>query len=96
MKKQVARFSPHQNGKVFAVLMALSSCLFIIPMTILMALMPPPANGVKPPVIVFLLFPLLYLVFGYLSVAVGCWFYNFMFRYIGGVEFETTSAEKGV
>ena len=35
-----------------------------------------------------LLAPFIYLVFGHLSVAIGCLIYNFMFRYIGGIEFE--------
>jgi hypothetical protein len=30
----------------------------------------------------------IYLIFGYLMVAVSCWFYNVMFKYVGGIEFE--------
>ncbi len=35
-----------------------------------------------------LLAPIMYLVFGYLSIAIGCAIYNFMFRFLGGIEFE--------
>lgn len=98
MKNQIARFSPHQNGKVFAVLMALSSLLFVVPMAIAFAFIPAgfDANGnplPQPPVAMFLLFPILYLIMGYIMVAVGCVFYNFMFKYIGGIEYESKSPE---
>jgi hypothetical protein len=42
----------------------------------------------RPPMFLFLLMPVFYLVFGYISVALGCALYNFMYRYVGGVEFE--------
>ena len=96
MKIQIARLSPHQNGKVFSVLMALSSLLFVVPMVIAFSFIP---SGVdahgnpipQPPVAMFLLFPVIYLVMGYVMIAVGCVFYNFMFKYIGGIEYESQS-----
>ncbi len=95
MKKQIARLSPHQNGKVFGVLMALSSLLFVVPIAIAFSFIPSgvDAHGdaiAQPPVAMFLLFPVIYLVMGYIMVAVGCLFYNFMFKYLGGIEYETT------
>nr|WP_288120611.1 hypothetical protein [Thiomonas sp.] len=98
MKKQIARLSPHQNGKVFAILMALSSLLFVVPMAIAFSFIPAgvDANGnpfPQPPVAMFLLFPILYLIMGYIMVAVGCVFYNFMFKFIGGIEYESKNAE---
>ncbi|HYS56993.1 MAG TPA: hypothetical protein VEM34_02510 [Burkholderiales bacterium] len=94
MKTQIARFSPHQNAKVFAVLMALASLLFAVPMFIIFLYMPSgidargnPVN--PPPAFIALMFPLIYLVMGYVMVAVGCWFYNLMFKYVGGIEYET-------
>jgi drug/metabolite transporter (DMT)-like permease len=86
MKLQVARLSPHQNGKVFGVLMALGSLVFLVPFTLIFAFAPEQPNA--PPAFLFVLFPILYLVFGYSSVAVGCWLYNVMFKYIGGIEYE--------
>ena len=85
MIQQIERFSPHQNGKVFAVLVALSSLVFIVPF-FLFAYFSAPAQ-LAPPVWLFVPMPLLYLVFGYIIVAVGCWFYNLMFPYVGGIEF---------
>jgi len=36
MKTQIKRMSPHQNGKVFGVLMAATSLVFLIPMLLVM------------------------------------------------------------
>lgn len=87
MKQQVARFSPHQNGKVFAVLMAVSSMVFIVPFVLIASMAGPKESA--PPVLFLALFPIIYLVMGYVMVALGCAVYNFMFRYIGGIEFES-------
>lgn len=87
MKQQVASFSPHQNGKVFAVLMTISSLVFIVPFGLFAMVSAP--EGARAPMFMFLLMPLIYLVFGYISVAIGCAVYNFMFQYIGGIEFES-------
>jgi len=98
MKKQIKRFSPHQNGKVFAVLMAVSSVFIFIPMAIMMSLMGPQVdqNGspVELPIMMFSIMPFLYLLFGYIFTAIACAIYNFFFRFIGGIGFETE--EKGV
>jgi hypothetical protein len=91
---QIERLSPHQNAKVFAVLMAVASLLFVIPMFIAFSFIPAGVdshgNPVSPPPAAFvLLFPLIYLVLGYVMVAAGCWFYNLMFKYLGGFEYES-------
>ena len=86
MARQVRRFAPHQNAKVFAVLMTLGSLVFVVPfMLFAMATAP---DGQQMPWIMLVAMPLMYLVFGYLSVAVGCWLYNTLYPYIGGVEVE--------
>ncbi|MES2113657.1 MAG: hypothetical protein V4578_00825 [Pseudomonadota bacterium] len=94
MKIQISRFSPHQNGKVFAALMALSSLIFAVPMAVVMSFIPagidPHGNPIpQPPVAMFLVFPVVYFVMGYVMIVIGCAFYNFMFRYLGGIEYET-------
>lgn len=38
-----------------------------------------------------LLFPVLYLVFGYISVVIGCLLYDFLYLFAGGIEFESTA-----
>lgn len=89
MKQQIERLSPHQNAKVFGVLMAVGSLAFVIPF-FLVALFAVPTEQ-APPAWFILLFPLIYLVLGYLMVVVACAIYNFMFRYIGGIEYTARS-----
>ena len=92
MKQQVVRFSPHQNGKVFAVLSAVGSLVFLVPMFLLFSIIAP--SQARPPFVMLLTMPLIYLVLGYVMVAIGCALYNVMFRYVGGIEFEfETEAE---
>lgn len=89
MKQQVVRLSPHQNGKVFAVLMAIGSLVLLIPMFLIYAVVAP--SQVRPPFVMLLMMPLMYLAFGYVMVAIGCALYNFMYAHIGGIEFELGS-----
>lgn len=95
MKKQIKRMSPHQNGKVFGVLMALSSLVIAIPLFFVFSMMPTPVgpNGqhVGPPAFMFLLFPIIYLVMGYIMVVIWCVLYNFVVQYTGGIEFEESN-----
>lgn len=93
MKRQIERLSPHQNGKVFGVLMSVSSFAFVIPMSVIFMLMPAAPGQERPPVFVFLLFPIMYLVMGYVMTAIGCVVYNFMYGLIGGIEFEVSAGD---
>ena len=94
MKIHVARFSPHQNAKVFAVFMAVATLVFAIPMFFVFLYMPPGVDSRgnpvgPPPAWIVLLFPLVYFVMGYVMVAIGCWFYNLMVKCVGRIEYET-------
>lgn len=94
MKKQIKRLSPHQNAKVFSILMAVAVIPFLIPMFLMVIFGPQPVDAQGNPIdgfprFIFILFPLFYLVFGYISVAIGCAIYNFLAKRIGGFEFET-------
>ena len=79
MKQQVARFSPHQNGKVFGVLMALGALVVVVPFFAAISAMAPLGAANAFPGIMILIMPVMYLVFGYLSIAAGCLMYNLMF-----------------
>jgi hypothetical protein len=97
MKIQIKRFSPHQNAKVVAVFMALSSLVFVVPMSLAFYFSPmldKEGNPVGLPAVMYLLFPIMYLVMGYVTAVIGCALYNFVCKYTGGIEFET-SAEEG-
>lgn len=92
MRKQIKRLSPHQNGKVFGMLTAVASLVFVVPMFVVMWFATPAVdqhgNPVTFPKFLIILFPILYLIFGYLATALGSAIYNFIFKYIGGFEFE--------
>lgn len=89
MKITVNRLSTHQNAKVFAVLFALTSLVFIVPFALFAMAAGPEGSG--PGLVFIVLMPILYLVIGYLMVAIGCWLYNVMVPHIGGIEFESDS-----
>ena len=88
MKKQIKRLSPHQNGKVFGVLMVVATMPFLIPTIIMLITMPQYDNAVGSPSAMLIGAPFLYLIFGYITVVIGCCFYNFIQKFIGGFEFE--------
>lgn len=92
MKQQIKRMSPHQNGKVFGILMALSSLIILIPMFVIFSMihMPLDQNGHRmgPPAFMFLILPILYLVVGYIMTVIWCAVYNLVSKYVGGIEFE--------
>lgn len=92
MKKQIRRLSPHQNGKVLGILMAISSLVFVIPIFIIALFATPTVYQHGNPVdfskFMLFLFPVMYLVIGYLMTAIGSVIYNFLFRFIGGFEYE--------
>jgi len=90
VRQRVTRLSPHQNGKVFAVLMAATSLIFLLPFALLFSAFAPARGTHGAPFAMVLVMPLMYLVFGYLSVAIGCWVYNLVTRWTGGLEFEST------
>lgn len=78
--------------------MAISSLIFVIPMTLMFSFMPPGidahGNAMTPPsAAMFLIFPIAYLILGYIMTVIGCAFYNFMFKFIGGIEYESSDQE---
>jgi hypothetical protein len=92
MKKQIKKLSPHQNGKVIGILMAVSFLPIFIVMAIIMSQFGPQidqhGNPVQFPYFMFIIMPIFYLIFGYIFVAIGCVIYNYFFKFIGGLEFE--------
>lgn len=89
MKQQVARFSPHQNAKVAAVLMAVTSLIFIIPFFLLASMFGAGQAGM--PIWMIIILPLIYLVMGYIGVVIGCAIYNVIVPFTGGIEYESTA-----
>ena len=85
MKIQIQRFSLHQNAKVMALMMAISSLIFLIPYSLVMWIILP--RGVSIPWGLVIFAPLIYLVLGYISIIIGCLIYNALARKIGGMEY---------
>lgn len=88
MAQRIYRLSPHQNGKVFGILWAVMSLVFVVPMFVLMAVMPTAAGAEPFPFWLVLVLPLFYFVMSYLMTALLCWIYNLIFSKSGGIEFE--------
>lgn len=94
MKVQVKSFSTHQTAKVFAILMALTSLLFVIPFSLMSMLAPTPIdpNGNEVAFrsfsMVFLIMPIFQGLMGYVMMRVGMWMYNKISPRTGGIEFE--------
>ena len=86
VKKRIVRVSPVQAGKVMAVFYG----IFSIPFVLIMALI---ALAGKNPaglsVLLVLLLPVLYLVFGFIFAVIAAWLYNVVAKWTGGIEFET-------
>lgn len=97
MKVQIRRLSPHQNGKVAAVLML----VITLPLFVLMALAiwygGPQVDQQGGPaafsIFLFLVLPFFYLIFGYITVALVCAIYNGLFGLIGGFEFDVSEQD---
>lgn len=91
MKKQIIRVSPVQTAKISAVLYFLLS----IPMVAIMALsfIFSPAPGAGPGLGFLILFPVLYLVFGFIFTVIAAWIYNLAAGWVGGVEYTSITLD---
>lgn len=87
MKQQIVRLSSHQNAKVLAVFSAIGSFVVLVPMSLFMLASLPPSQA-RPALSMLLIMPVIYLIGVYIMTLVGCAIYNFMVRYLGGIEFE--------
>lgn len=87
MKHQITRFSPHQNAKVFAVLMAITSLVFLVPFLMIVSLASP--HRMAPPALFMILTPIVYLLIGYIMTVIWCAVFNVVAKYTGGIEFES-------
>lgn len=94
MKVQVKKFSTHQTAKVFAILVAVTSLLIIIPFSLLSMLMPSPVDASGNEItsgsfgVVFLIMPIFQGMMGYIMMRIGLWVYNKIAPSTGGIEFE--------
>ncbi len=89
MKKQIINISPFQTAKVFAVLYFLMSLPFVALMAVTFSFSPAP----KPALGMLIVFPFIYLIFGFLFTALGAWVYNIAAKWVGGIEYTSIEIE---
>jgi hypothetical protein len=93
MKVQVKNFSTHQTAKVFAILMAVTSLLFMIPFILISLLASSTEGYIGAFSFMFILMPIFQGVFGYIIMRFGMWVYNKITPRVGGIEFEFEEVE---
>ena len=86
MRHRITRIAPLQFGKVFAVLYGLLSIPIALIMLVAAAFAPAEESM---PVWLVVAIPVLYVVFGFIFMAIAAWLYNVVARWTGGVEYVT-------
>jgi hypothetical protein len=79
---RVQRFGVAQTAKVIGVMYAALGLLFM-PIFLIAAAVAPDGFGLG--LGVSLLIPIMYGVIGYVMTAIGCWIYNMLSKYTGGI-----------
>ncbi|HAF45945.1 MAG TPA: hypothetical protein DCK83_13725 [Gallionellaceae bacterium] len=89
MKKQIINVSPLQTAKVFGVLYFLLS----LPLIAMMAVMFSFSNNPPPSMLVLVIIPFMYTIFGFIFTVIAAWIYNLAASWVGGIEYTSTSVE---
>ncbi|WP_444904943.1 hypothetical protein ACJJIU_09435 [Microbulbifer sp. CnH-101-E] len=97
MNKSIRSFSKHKTALTTALLLALFSLIFVIPMSLVFLTAPmidAEGNPVKfsIPGAMVLGMPFIYLIFGYLSTLLFTALYNVVARFTGGITFTLEDA----
>ncbi|HEX4331072.1 MAG TPA: hypothetical protein VH040_02935 [Usitatibacter sp.] len=87
MRKRISRIAPVQLGKVAAVVYGVLSIPIMAIMAIA-ALFGPHANSTVS-LVMIVVFPIIYIVFGFIFMALGALIYNLAAKWVGGIEFVT-------
>ncbi|MBT9527671.1 MAG: hypothetical protein IV105_20640 [Rhizobacter sp.] len=69
---------------------AAMSLIVVVPMMLIMSAFMP--NESKFSALGMLMLPVVYLVVGYIMTAIGCAFYNLVAKFVGGIEYESSSS----
>jgi hypothetical protein len=94
VKIQIKNVSILQTSKVIAILYAVFGLLFI-PCGCIFTLIGAGSDepGLTISGIVYIFFPIIYLVFGFIGTAILAWVYNLLSDRTGGIEFELEDVE---
>jgi hypothetical protein len=96
--KRVISFAPHKTAVTVALVFAISSLIFILPMIGIFSLIPATDQDGNPidagfPLGLIVFMPVVYLIMGYLGTAFAAWVYNRVAKFTGGIQFELDEAE---
>lgn len=86
---QIRSFGVGQTAKVVGALYALMGLVFV-PIVLIASMISPDKSGVGPGFALAL--PVIYGVLGFIFTAIGCAIYNFVARFVGGIEVELDGA----
>src|SRR5688572_33375282 len=84
MRYRIRRIAVHQTALVVAILYGFLA-LVITPLFYLVSRFNP--EGETVPLFALLLFPVVYALIVYVVAAIGCWLYNLIAGWVGGIEF---------
>ena len=92
MKQQITRLSPHQNGKVAAVLAAVVSLIVLVPVFLIATLAGAGTAAQGMPLWLIFILPVIYLVISYIVTVIFCALYNVIAPMTGGIEYDSSPA----
>ncbi|HUF30853.1 MAG TPA: DUF3566 domain-containing protein [Gemmatimonadaceae bacterium] len=92
MTQQIRRFGIGQTAKVVGALYGFMGLIFV-PFFLIGAAMAPDEMGFGMGLAI--LFPILYAVIGFIFTAIACAIYNFVARFVGGIEVEMEAPALG-
>lgn len=91
MKQQITHFSLVQTAKVAAVLYFVLGLVGAV-VLLIAAVVSPSARSQG--FVFIVLAPFFYAFFGFVFVFIGCWLYNLVARFVGGIEFTLTEVRE--
>ena len=89
MRYRITRFGVHETALVVAVLYFVLAILFV---PIVYLISRAQTTGAFPP-IVLIIGPICYGIFGYIFSAIGCWLYNIVASWTGGIALTLETGE---
>lgn len=92
MKKSIKSFSKHKTALTTALLLAVFSLIFVIPMSLFFFMAPMTDSGdnsiqMAMPGAMVVAMPIIYFIFGYLSTLLFTALYNVIAKFTGGITF---------
>ena len=92
MQLKIKSFDTHKTALTVASVFALSSLLFLFPMFLMSFIAPSgqtpdgkPVNMATPMLVISLIMPIFYFIFGYVGVRFASWLYNKVSNKTGGI-----------